>query len=183
MLARAIYSTSLLILFALIRTVSASAEPVCAVTPEKKALIISFLCGQEARDTEYRKSGSGCFKRSIEKRLEDSAIQVFAFRLCGDETSASELESSIIINMRLMEKLAPCTGEKVNISSIWQQRVSYVKGRAGAMSCTQHLRSSINRRKPALKAYIEEGSDQNIERTVFERLGIALDGYGNVSER
>jgi hypothetical protein len=64
---------------------TAGAVKTCKVDTEKRKLIATVLCGRAALEKEYHRSGEGCAKKSLKKRIEDSAIHIVMYRKCGDE--------------------------------------------------------------------------------------------------
>ncbi|NKW72159.1 hypothetical protein HGD85_04170 [Rhodobacteraceae bacterium R_SAG10] len=160
----------------------ALAQMNCEISPEKKVVIESILCGQAAQEVEYRQYGQGCFKRSVEKRLEDSAIQITAYEKCEDPKFSAELEVATIRVMRFMDELSVCVSERVNIAAIMKDRMDFARRKSFDLSCTPKLRAHLQRRKPAFKAMIQQ-STGDFQTAIFEKLGVFVDDDGNVWDR
>jgi hypothetical protein len=164
-------------------TSNSPAAPTCEITPEKKELIGSLLCGQAAIEREYQERGPGCFERSITKRLQDSAIQIHVFRLCGEPEFAAQLEAATVKAIRFMEALAPCLNESVDIESVMQGRTAFVKNKAAGMGCSADIRSTLEQRRAAFEAMVAQSKDPNLSAAIFDRLSISIDAEGNVRDR
>ena len=169
---------ALLLLFALVG--AANAQPVCDVTPEKRQLITSLLCGQHAPEDAYRQYGPGCFKRSVERRLEDSVLQVYLYELCGEGQFANEMRDATIKAMQFMEMFSSCVDEIVNIEEIYEDRDRYVRNRAKSLTCTPDRRSLVKSRRSFFEAQVAQSKDVNLVPTILNRLSIRVDGDGNL---
>lgn len=140
------------------------------------------MCGQAARELPYRQSGPGCLERSATKRLEDTAIHIYMYQKCGSPKFSAELEIAAVKIMKFMEKLSVCVSENVNLDKIMQERMLFVMGRAATLKCTSALRAKLRKRRGAFETLIKESRNLNEER-LFEKMGVRIDGGGNVRDR
>jgi hypothetical protein len=171
------------ILFWVVAVTTGIAAPTCEIAPQKKQLIESLLCGQNAPEEEYRQSGAGCFRRSVEKRLEDSAIQIHIFSLCGELEFAKSIQQATVDAMKFMEMFAPCVTEKVDIKAVMDERTTFVQRKAAGLTCTSDMRAMLERRKPAFDALIAQSKDMTLFQKILDNLEMTIDAQGNLFDR
>lgn len=162
---------------------SVLADPTCNISLDKKVLITKILCGQNSRDKAYRMFGTDCVKRSVTLRLEDSAVQVYLYRICGAGSFSDQLQEATIATMVFMETLSICTSERINLKSIMEDRIRYVKSRSSSLKCSHSTRSKLRSRRQLFQSMIDQAADPKTEQLIFNRLGIRWDGKGNIVER
>ena len=164
---------------------STQSEPVCNIAPEKKVLIGKFLCGEfsSGADEAYKFSGPNCVANSISKRLEDSAVQVQLYRLCGDTEFANRLAASGPKTFQFLQTLSVCTDERISVKDIFDDRMAYVSTRLAGELCTDHIGQELNDKRQILEGQLQLSEQPNINETIYHRLGIAVDGAGNVFEK
>lgn len=175
--------TTLMTIAAIAFPANSMARPTCNIAPDKKALIASVLCGQAAPEPEYRQEGPGCLRRSLEKRLEDSAVQLHLYRICDDEAFASRMESALVNTIAFMEKLAPCVDEDIDVQTVMDERTAFVRDKASSLTCTAQHRALLQQRRPAFEAMMTQATDPAIEASIFRKLGIDIDPQGNVVDQ
>jgi hypothetical protein len=158
----------------------AFAQPVCDIAPEKKEMIQSLLCGQAAPEPEYRQFGPGCFRRSVEKRLQDSAVQILLYRVCGDEEFANSLEAATVRAMQFMEGFAVCASDKVDINEVMQERTAFVKQKAAALTCTEQLRARSVERRAFFQSQIDQSHDATLFPMILDQLSIRMEPDGSL---
>jgi hypothetical protein len=159
------------------------AAPTCNISSEKRQLIESVMCGQSAVEPEYRQFGPGCVRRSVEKRLEDTAIQIHVLKLCGDQIFAAEMKDGTIATMKFMELLTPCLSEEISVSDIMDERISFVENKAANLTCSAEMREMIEARKPQLRMMVSQSKDPRIVENILTKLGIKLDSENNLSDQ
>lgn len=167
----------------LLTIVNCSSSPICELTPEKREIIVSLLCGHNAAEPEYRFSGAGCFRRSLEKRLEDSAIQIISFRTCGDVEFADLMQKATINALKFLETFAPCATESVDVEEILKERTAFVEQKAAGLVCSSAMKNKLEQRKPAFEAMISQGNDTGLPKRLLDQLGIEIDEQGNLLDR
>jgi hypothetical protein len=69
-------------------------EGSCGIDDSKKRVIIAFLCGQMAAESQYHFSVSDCLANSVRKRFEDSAVQILGYRICGEREFSDRLKEA-----------------------------------------------------------------------------------------
>lgn len=158
-------------------------EKTCNIDPQKKAIIAAILCGQAAREDAYRFSGDGCAKKSIEKRLEDSAIQIHMYNICGDQEFARQIREATVNSMKFTEALLPCTGETFSLDKSMNERIHYVEQRAKNVTCDSTMKSTLRSRRSAFETMIKMANNPETEKNIFEKLRIALDKDGSVIDK
>lgn len=159
------------------------ARPLCEITQNKKDLIYSTLCGQAAQETVYRFSGVNCAKNSIKRRMDDSAIQVLAYEMCGDRNFSEQLRSANIRAVAFMQTLSVCTPELIDVSKIFDEALRDMRTKAGRMPCTMDLRQTLEQRRPYFRTMIEQANSKEFLDKMFALIGVDVDGVGNVRER
>jgi hypothetical protein len=157
-------------------------QATCDIEPQKRHIIESVLCSQGSSEKAYQQSGSGCFERSVTKRLEDSAAQIFMFEKCVDSGFALELQEATIRAMGFMEELSVCVEEKVDLDAILRDRMAFIRGKASTLDCSIRIRSQLHRRRPAFEEMIQQSSEIS-RATILKNLGVVVDRNGNVSDR
>ena len=156
--------------------------PNCEISFEKKQTIQSVLCGQNATETQYRQFGPGCIKRSLERRLEDSAVQIFSFQVCGEAEFAEELRKATVEAMTFMEVLAPCVNEAIDIAAIMDERTKFVEQKGARLTCKPEFQSMLESRKPFFQAQIVLSKDPSLRAKLLSRMEINVDEEGNLSD-
>ena len=164
-------------------TLDADARPLCSISEDKKQLIYSVLCGQAAPESEYRFSGANCASNSIKRRMDDSAIQVVGYSLCGDKYFSQQLQDGNIRASSFMQILSVCTPEKIDIYDIFENSLREARLQANRFACTSDLRQRLEQRRPYFATMIEQSKSPILIETIFGRLGIKVDAQGNISER
>jgi hypothetical protein len=159
------------------------ANPSCEIDEDKKRTISAVLCGQAAPEVEYRFSGPGCLVKSISKRLDDSAIQIHAFRICGEPDFSERLKEANLRAVKFMETLSTCTPEKPDIRKIMENAIINIARRVTGESCTYDLRARLSQRRPYFEKMIDLSKDTNAPAAIFEKLGVEVDGAGNIREK
>ncbi|MER9302446.1 hypothetical protein NKJ06_12270 [Mesorhizobium sp. M0293] len=171
----------LTLIFLVMSSASSGAEShSCLISVDKKELIESVLCGQAAKEPEYQQFGPGCFKRSIEKRLEDSAAQIYMYKLCGDTKFSNEMLEGNVRALEFMELLAPCVSESVDIRAVMDDRYQFVERKAAGLTCTSDTRALLSQRRAFFEGLIAQSQDESLVIKILSRLRIRLDDQGNL---
>lgn len=152
----------------------------CDIDAQKKDTIKSILCGQAAPEAAYRFSGDGCAKKSIQKRLEDSAIQIHMYSICGDKDFANQIRMGTLLSMKFIEKLLPCTGEILSLENIMSERIQYVKKRADGITCDAMMKAKLKQRRAFFEKTIEMANNTEVTETIFQKLGVKISDNGSV---
>jgi len=155
----------------------------CNLTDEKKRLITATLCGQAAPENEYHFFGEGCARKSIKKRLEDSAIQIVMYEKCGDKAFADRLADANLRAMAFMQELLPCTGENFEIDDIMQTQLVSVRKRASSVACTNELERQLEQRRPFFEQMIRLSHDASTKENIYRKLQVRIAPDGSVVER
>jgi hypothetical protein len=124
--------------------------------------------------------GSGCAKRSAAKRLEDSAVQIFSYRLCGQPGFALRIERATLRAMRLYEALSSCAGEQLDLDALLEDRINHVSRRASGLRCDAALRGQLKRRRPELESTVLSSEDPL--PAILDRLLLQIDSNGVITE-
>lgn len=161
---------------------SALAQASCDIAPETKQAIEKILCGQTAQEKVYQKFGPDCFKRSVTKRLEDTAIQIFSYQKCSDADFSVELMQANLKALSFMENLSVCISETVDLEQIMEDRLEFVKRKAGTMNCSSSLRHKLRQRRPAFEAMIKQANEFDLSE-LLASFGVTIDDNGNVVSR
>jgi hypothetical protein len=174
----------LLFLFLLASNV-AHAQPSCKISLEKKELISKLLCGEfeEGSDQAYRFSGPNCVKASASKRLEDSALQIQLYKLCGDTEFSDQLMDANLKAMDFIQVLAVCTDEQVELKDILSDRMAYVRTRIGADSCPPSIKQKLDDRRQFFQKQIEFSKQSNLNEKMLDMFKVQVDSAGNISEK
>ena len=159
------------------------ANPSCEIDENKKRAIYELLCGQMAAEADYRFSGSGCFAKSMGKRLDDSAIHILAHRLCGEGELSERIKEANLKAMKFMETLSVCTPERVDLKQLMEEALKRTAQRAAGRNCTTDLRANLVQRRTFFEKMIGLANDQNFLPAMLEKMGLRLDGDGSIRER
>jgi len=161
---------------------SAYANPTCTLSPDKKRLITELLCGQHSLEQAYRKFGQGCVANSIAARLEDSAVQIHFYKLCGFGAFSEQLREANESAVEFIKILAVCSGETIKVEKIMDDKLSYVAQRAAGSQCSQSMLSKLKQRREFFQAQIDQSKDPSLLPQIFNKLNIVVDSSGNISE-
>jgi len=154
----------------------------CNVSLEKKAVIESLLCGQRATENVYHFYGKGCFEKSVVRRLEDTVIQILVLDACGYDEKAKELEDANVRAMSFMTDISNCIDQNVDMELAIRKARLNVSQKAGNPTCTTDLRRKIRKRLPAFQQMIDQASDPNTKKRIFEALRLSVDATGNITD-
>jgi hypothetical protein len=176
---RVFYRYLLISFFFLSNSGSAEAHS-CLIASDKKQLIASILCGEGAKESEYHQVGPGCFKRSVTKRLEDSAAQIYLYKLCGDAEFSDEMRRGTVRALHFMELLAPCVAESVDIKAVMDDRYQFIERKGANLTCTSDIRMLLSQRRPFFDGLIAQSQDESLFTKILGKLRIRLDDQGNL---
>lgn len=171
---------SILILITMLAASNSAGAHSCTIAADKKQLIESVLCGQAAKEPEYQQFGPGCFERSLAKRLEDSAVQIHMYKLCGDAKFSDALRRATVSAMEFMELLSPCVSESVDIKAVMDDRYEFVERKAAGLTCTSDRRARLSQRRSFFEGQIAQSQDNSLIPTILKRLRIRLDEKGDL---
>lgn len=160
-----------------------SASPLCNISREKSAPIKQVACGQSSGEPAYQFEGRDCAKRSLSKRIEDSALQIYLVRLCGYWDLADDLRRAHIMLAKTMEPLALCSGSYVDLVSVFEDKEKYVENRARGLSCTEARRSQVEQRLDFYRQMAAAYSDPEYAQKLYSSLGIVVEDDGSVEEK
>ena len=160
---------------------NASAEPTCAISEEKKALIKEALCGKFSTELRYKDSSDGCHRTILERRALDTASQINALRLCGYADLAERLKNASIKVMSYTTPLSRCIGDPFNPEDLMNKAQNSFDQKASGQVCSPKLRAMVSGRLDYFNKSIEtiESGSGSIN---FSKLGLIVDENGNVSE-
>ncbi|MGE3646385.1 MAG: hypothetical protein AB7F96_21270 [Beijerinckiaceae bacterium] len=168
------------VVFLLLMFNPAGANPLCAVSGEKREIINKLLCGQFAKEAEYRFGGPACYRSSATKRLEDSALHVVIFRVCGEPDFAEKLRLAHLQAFSFMKNLAVCAEREFDIEKAFDVILQSTESKFRNLGCQADMRSSISRRRPYFERMIEIASSRNMAQEVFKKLGIRVSSDGKI---
>ena len=114
-------------------------QGMCEIDEQKKRNINAILCGQSAPESDYRFSGPNCVVNSFRKRLEDTAIQIHAYRLCGEREFSDRLKEANLKAMKFMETLSVCISERVDLAKMMEDSLTAILRRPARSSRRQYL--------------------------------------------
>ncbi len=160
----------------------AFAEPTCAVSEEKKALIKEALCGKFSSEARYKDSSEGCYKTILERRALDTASQINALRLCGYSDLAERLKNASLKIMSYTAPLSRCIGDFFIPEALMNEAQKSFDERAKGHMCSAKLREMLNGRLEYFNKSVEaiESGSGSMD---FSKLGVIVDTDGNVYEK
>lgn len=162
----------------------AMAEPQCRIDDSKRRIIEAFFCGQMAPEPQYRFTGPNCIAKSTDKRMEDTAIQIYAFRICGDLQFADDMKRANEEVGALMSIFSPCLSERVDVAAILDEKIRSAADLVQGKTCTAHLRSLLAQRKPEFQRMVEASKHTGmVTQIALDRLGLKVDQEGNVVDK
>ena len=153
----------------------------CDISQEKKDIILSLLCGKFSKEKEYQTNGTGCAIISLNKRLEDSAIQIYVYKVCGEENFSEELKNATLLSIKFIEDLLPCIDEKINLVETLNEKLKQVSSRIGN-DCPNYIKSKLASRKPYFEQMIKMSKQPNSILENFDKIGIKYDKNHNIVE-
>jgi hypothetical protein len=159
------------------------AAPKCDIAADKQQMIEFVLCGGAAKEQEYKFSGSDCVSQSLSQRMQDTAIQIYMAKICGDTELAEKLTKGIIKANTFIGTLSQCTGQTVDVERVYRDAESYVANRAAGQTCSPSIRSTLAQNRSRLLQTTEMGDNPQILDQIYSKLGIKVDIDGNVSDR
>lgn len=162
---------------------AAQAQPSCSLPEEKKRFMLAGLCGAAATEQEYKFSGPNCIVNSTSKRLEDSAIQIISYRMCGDDEFSARLREATLKSVQFIQALATCSSERIDVRAIMDRAIEVTEKRAMAIRCDADMRKKLADRKPAFERMMVMANDPRTVPLIYEKLGIAVDSAGNITEK
>lgn len=176
-------SLAALVVIVLFSASSADADATCKISEQKKLTISALLCGQMSKETQYRFEGTDCFKKSLRARFRDTAIQILGAKMCGDDDLANKIKSANLRVLNFLGIMSVCTSEQVNLSSILDESLDTVSRELANERCTPEVRAVFAQRRPFFEQMISMSMDPNINSLMYEKLGVVVDGSGNISDK
>jgi hypothetical protein len=162
---------------------SAKAGPTCDISEDKKRIILALLCGQMAKEREYRFEGPNCVINSVRVRFRDTAIQILGLKMCGDDDLSNRLKEANLRALKFFETLSICTAERPSLANLMDESVAQVSRDIAGERCTPEMRSIFLQQRSRFEQQIQMSLDPNINAVVYEKLGIKADETGNIRDR
>ena len=162
-----------------VSSLTARAEPACEIDQARKQIIYDILCGQYAKEPEYKFSGMNCATKSITQRLQDSSVQVVAYSRCGDTAFSTRMKEANLKTLRVMEKLSICTPEHINLKVLFEGELQKTFEKAPTI-CDSEMRKRLESRRQYFGQMIATSNDTKAQDIILEHLGIAIDLAGNI---
>ena len=131
----------------------------CTLSNKKKGLYREVLC---RGNSEYSATnGPDCQEEMLQKRVNDSAIQIISGRRCGFSNYSSQLKEQLLGTLAAMQKLYDCIGVNADTNIVLEKAFGRAERIAPSEgSCPVKLRSRLRVRLPELvrmgKAEIRE---------------------------
>jgi hypothetical protein len=171
-----------IVAFSLIAASQIQAQPQCSISDEKKRLIMSGLCGDMAKESDYKFSGPNCVANSVRKRFQDSAAQIIAYRTCGDEPFSVRLKFGTLRAAHFIQILSACSQEKIDVEKIMDEAMAYAQQHISSLRC-EDVRRMLADRKSSFEQMMQQAHDPTVEQNVYDKIGISVDGAGNVTDK
>jgi len=152
----------------------------CDVPRETVQKIRDLVCGQLAREPEYRFTGANCAAKSIYARAADTAAQVLVMRSCGEIELSEQVRSANLKALGMLATLSVCVGERLNPRQILSDAEERLQRTRGVPTCTNARRNSIAVRRNWFVQQIEIANDRKTLAAVHEGFRINVDMRGNI---
>lgn len=177
------YFSKFLLVTIVISPLHSHAAQKCDIAADKKKAIEFVLSGGAAKEQEYKFSGPDCVRQSLSQRMQDTAIQIYMAKMCGDTELAEKLTTGIIKANSFISALSQCAGQSVDVERVYRDAESYVANRAAGQTCSSSIRSTLAQNRSRLLQITEMGDSPQALDQIYSKLGIKVDADGNVSDR
>ena len=161
--------------------VTALAEPQCDIPDVTKKVIYHVLCGGAAPEANYRFEGPNFLKASVAKRLDDSAVQIHAYKMCREDEFSERLKFASLNAIQFIEILSVCTPERPDINRMMEASLRDMAKRMVRETCTPAWRELLTKRRSSLEKLIQQTQQSSVD-AVYEKLKVRVDNEGNVFE-
>jgi len=135
--------TSALFFMLCVAPLPAKAGPTCDIGEDKKRTILALLCGQMAKEREYRFEGPNCLINSVRVRFRDTAIQILALKMCGDDDLSNRLKEANLRALKFFETLSACTAERPSLANLMDESLAQVSRDISRERCTPDILASV----------------------------------------
>jgi hypothetical protein len=110
-------------------------------------------------------------------------FRIHSFELCGEHEFAKRLKEANIISYKVSQALSVCTSERFDAAKMMEDSLRQAADQAASLriTCDPEIRRMLESRRAILENMINQIAAQ--PNLVYDRLGIAVDGDGNIRDK